>query len=98
VDPPPAGTGQRDETLHRYLVSAAERRPVPNRPARSALVAALTDWRRNAAAAVLVVLAVSVAAVVASPVVAYAAVLVAFAVWMAWFVWTAVDWLDRADF
>jgi hypothetical protein len=71
---------------------------VSNRPARTALVAALTDWRRNVTAFVLVAVAVSFAAVVASRVAVYAALLVAFAVWMAWFVWTAVDWLGRADF
>ena len=37
-------------------------------------------------------------AVARSPAVRYAAWLVAFAVWMAWFVTVARDWISRADF
>ncbi|WP_254544295.1 hypothetical protein [Halomarina pelagica] len=69
-----------------------------NRPARTALVTALGDRRRHLVALALVAAAFGVAAVLASSVAYYAAALIAFAVWMGWFVLTAVDWLDRADF
>ncbi|MEF8841580.1 MAG: hypothetical protein V5A62_08130 [Haloarculaceae archaeon] len=67
-------------------------------PARAALLAALSDWRRHAVAAVLVVAAFAVAELLAAPTARYGAYLVAFAVWMAWFVLTCVEWLRRADF
>ena len=67
-------------------------------PARAALRAALADWRRHAAAAALVVAAFVAAELLASPTARYGAYLVAFAVWMAWFVLTCVEWLRRADF
>jgi hypothetical protein len=71
---------------------------VTEQPARAALRAALADWRRHVAAAALVVAAFAVAGLFAAPTARYGAYLVAFAVWMAWFVLTAVEWLRRADF
>ena len=68
------------------------------RPAWSALRAALADWRRHAVAAALVVAAFAVAELLAAPTARYGAYLIAFAVWMAWFVLTTVEWLRRADF
>ncbi|MFC4407639.1 hypothetical protein [Haloarchaeobius iranensis] len=68
------------------------------RPGLAALRAALGDWRRNAVAVVLVVVPVALALVDGSRVAVYGAALAAFVVWMAWFVLTAVDWLERADF
>lgn len=71
---------------------------MPERPATDALTAALADRRRNglAVAGVLVVFAVAV--LLDSPVAYYAAALVAFCIWMAWFVRTVIDWLALADF
>ena len=69
-----------------------------DRPARTALRAALTDWRRNLLAVGAVVLVVGAATILGSPGIQYGAVLVAFTVWMAWFVLTAIDWIRRADF
>ncbi|WP_435347145.1 hypothetical protein [Haloarchaeobius sp. HRN-SO-5] len=66
--------------------------------AQDALVAALTDWRRNLVALGLVVALVAVAAAVRSPMAYYGAGLASFVVWMAWFVLASVDWLHRADF
>lgn len=67
-------------------------------PARAALIEALWDWRRNAAALVAVVGAFGVAAVVGTGPAFFAAGLVAFTVWMAWFVLTTVEWVRLADF
>lgn len=67
-------------------------------PARAALRAALADWRRHAVAVALVVVAFGVAELVAAPTARYGAYLIAFAVWMAWFVLTCVEWLRHADF
>ncbi|MFC6941279.1 hypothetical protein ACFQE8_15120 [Salinirubellus sp. GCM10025818] len=71
---------------------------MPERPARAALRAALADWPRHVAAVVLVAGAFAAAELLATPSARYGAYLVAFAVWMAWFVLTAVEWLRRADF
>jgi hypothetical protein len=71
---------------------------VTGQPARAALRAALADWRRHAVAVALVVVAFAVAETLADPTARYGAYLVAFAVWMGWFVLTAVEWLRRADF
>jgi hypothetical protein len=71
---------------------------VSERPARTALAASLRSWRRHLLAALVVAVAVAVAVAVGSRVALYAAVLVAFAVWMLWFVLTAVEWIRRADF
>lgn len=69
-----------------------------DRPGRAALVGALADWRRHALALATVVAAFGVAAVVGSSVAYYGAALVAFSVWMAWFVLTTIEWIRRADF
>ncbi|MFD1646003.1 hypothetical protein [Haloarchaeobius litoreus] len=69
-----------------------------NRPGLAALRGALGHRRRNAVALVLAVVPVAVALAVGSRVALYGAALAAFVVWMAWFVLTAVDWLERADF
>ena len=68
------------------------------RPAETALRAALADWRRHAVAVALVVGAFAAAELLGTPSARYGAYLVAFAVWMAWFVLTAVEWIRRADF
>jgi len=67
-------------------------------PGLTALRGALKDWRRNVVALVLVVAPLALALVAGSRVALYGAILAAFVVWMAWFVLTAVDWLERADF
>lgn len=67
-------------------------------PARTALAAALGDWRRHLAALALVAVAFGAATAVGSSVAYYAAALLAFAVWMAWFVLTAIEWIRHADF
>ncbi len=59
---------------------------------------ALADRRRHLVAVALVAVAFGIAAALGSGVAYYAAALIAFAVWMGWFVLTAVDWIDRADF
>jgi hypothetical protein len=69
-----------------------------NRPARTAAVAALSDWRRHAAATAAVVAAFAVAAAVGGPGAYFGAALVAFTVWMAWFVLTTIAFRRRADF
>lgn len=69
-----------------------------NQPARTALVEALGDWRRHAAALAVVAAAFGLAAVHGSGVAYYGAGLVAFSVWMAWFVLTCIEWVRRADF
>ena len=66
--------------------------------ARGALAAALRNWRRHALAVGIVVAGFVVADVLGSDVARYGAVLLAFSVWMLWFVLTAVDWIRRADF
>lgn len=69
-----------------------------DQPGRTALVVALRAWRRHAVALVLVAAAFGIAAGLDSEIAFYGAGLVAFAVWMAWFVLTAIDWISRADF
>ena len=66
--------------------------------ARGALTASLRNWRRHAVAVGIVLAGFAVAALVGSDVARYGAVLLAFSVWMLWFVLTAVDWIRRADF
>jgi hypothetical protein len=69
-----------------------------NQPARAAVVAALSDWRRHAVALAAVAVTFAVAAVSGVTGAYYGAALVAFTVWMAWFVLTTIDFLRRADF
>lgn len=60
---------------------------------RVALVTALKGWKRHAAAILVVLLSFGVATLLSSQVALYAAVLVAFTTWMAWFVFTGVEFL-----
>lgn len=69
-----------------------------NRPGRTALVAALADWQRHLAALLIVAAAFGMASNLGSSRAYYTAWLVTFAVWMGWFVLTAIEWLRRADF
>jgi hypothetical protein len=69
-----------------------------DRPARAAAIAALGDWRRHAVAVTIVAAGFAVASVVGVSGAYYSAALVAFTVWMAWFVLTAIEFLRRADF
>jgi len=71
---------------------------VPERPATDALRAALGDWRRNGLALAAAAVAFAAAASVGSAPAYFGAALVAFCVWMAWFVLTVIDWIGRADF
>lgn len=71
---------------------------VSDRPATDALSFALADRWRNLAALALVLTAFGVAAIVDTSVAYYGAGLTAFAIWMAWFVLVAIDWLRVADF
>ena len=69
-----------------------------NRRAESALVEALRDWRRHAAALAIVAAVFGGAFVLGSREAYYGAALVAFSVWMGWFVLTAIEWIRLADF
>lgn len=71
---------------------------VSDRPATDALSFALADRWRNLAALALVGIAITVAAVLDTSIAYYGAGLATFAVWMAWFVLVAIDWLRVADF
>ncbi len=66
--------------------------------ARAAFVHALTDWRRNLAAVTIAALGFLAAWVIDTPSAYYAAWLVAFSVYMAWFVLAAVEWIRLAEF
>lgn len=70
---------------------------MPNYPARAALMEALRDWRRHAAALAGVALAFGVASSLGSNVAYYTAALITFTIWMAWFVLTAVEVIRLAD-
>lgn len=69
-----------------------------SQPARAAVVAALSDWRRHAVALAVVAVGFGAAAAAGSAGAYYGAGLLAFTVWMAWFVLTTIDFLRRADF
>lgn len=69
-----------------------------SRPGTTALLAALRDRRRNATALAVALTAIGVAGVAANDLAYYAAGLVVFAVWMVWFVMTAIEWVRRAEF
>jgi hypothetical protein len=71
---------------------------VTEQPARSALAAALGNRRRHLLALGVVVAGFAAAAAVDTSVAFYAAGLVAFSVWMLWFVLTTIDWIRHADF
>jgi len=66
--------------------------------ARRALRAVFAERERNLLALVAAALALWVARTAGSLSVRYAAYLVLFTVWMAWFVLAAVTWLHYADF
>jgi hypothetical protein len=68
------------------------------RPARAALKEALSDWRRHALALAGVAAAFGIAALVGADGAYYGAALVAFTIWMVWFVLTAVEWIRLAEF
>lgn len=65
---------------------------------RTAFAAALGNHRRNLLALGVVALAFLAAELIGGSPARYGAYLVAFAVWMAWFVLAAVDWIAHADF
>lgn len=67
-------------------------------PGRAALVASLKDWRRHSVALGVVVVAFGIAFLLSSEIAYYGAWLLTFAVWMAWFVLTAIEWIRHADF
>lgn len=69
-----------------------------NRPAEAALLDALRDRRRNGGAIGLVLLAFGVAALIGSSGAYYAAGLITFTIWMAWFVLMTIEWIRMADF
>lgn len=71
---------------------------MPSTPGWAALAAALRDWRRHAGALLLISLAFGIASLRSTEIAYYTAALVAFTVWMAWFVLTGVEWLRHADF
>lgn len=60
---------------------------------RDAFVVSLKAWKRHAGALAVVVVAFVAASLLASDVAFYAAALVAFTTWMAWFVLTGVQFL-----
>lgn len=60
---------------------------------RAAVVISLRAWKRHVAALLVVVAAFGAATLLASDVAFYAAALVAFTAWMAWFVLTGVHFL-----
>lgn len=69
-----------------------------DRPATDALTFALADRWRNLAAFALAAGAVGLAVTIDTSIAYYGAGLTVFAVWMAWFVLVAIDWLRVADF
>ncbi|WP_336036708.1 hypothetical protein [Halobacterium yunchengense] len=69
-----------------------------DRPARAAAAAALSDWRRHVAAVAVAAAGFSAAAASGVDGAFFGAALLAFTVWMAWFVLTAIDFLGRANF
>lgn len=71
---------------------------VANNLGEAAAVAALKDWRRHALAIALVGIAGVLAMLVGTREAYYGAALIAFSVWMVWFVLTAIEWVKRADF
>lgn len=71
---------------------------VANNLGGAAVVAALKDWRRHALALAVIGVAGVAAVLIGSREAVYAAGLIAFSVWMVWFVMTAIEWVKRADF
>jgi len=58
------------------------------------LLAALGDWKRNAVAFAAIVAVFGGAALTSSQVALYGAGLVAFTIWMGWFVLTGAEFLE----
>lgn len=85
-------------TDHEYLVVAHEPPAVSNRPPRLDVSDSLVEWRHHLVALIIVAAAFGVASVFASKVAYYAAALLAFSVWMGWFVLTVVEYLRNVDF
>ena len=69
-----------------------------NNPARAAVMEALRDWRRHAAALAGVAVAFGIASSLGSSVAYYTAALITFTIWMAWFVLTVVEVIRLAEF
>jgi hypothetical protein len=69
-----------------------------NRPAEAALLEALRDRRRNGGAIGIVLVVFAVAALVGSSGAFYAASLITFTIWMAWFVLMTIEWIRLAEF
>ncbi len=63
----------------------------------NAFLRALTGWRRNAVALGIVLIAFGIATFVGASVAYYAAILITFTTWMAWFVSTGVEFLQIMD-
>jgi len=68
------------------------------RSARAALKQALGDWRRHALALAGIAAAFGSAALLDSSGAYFGAALIAFTIWMGWFVLTAVEWIRLAEF
>ena len=64
----------------------------------TALIEALSDWRRNVSALGFVAAVLAGAAYVGSREAYYTASMVIFTIWMGWFVLTGIEWVKRADF
>lgn len=64
----------------------------------TALIEALSNWRRNVSALLFAVVTLAVAAVIGSSIAYYTSALLIFMTWMVWFVLTGIDWVKRADF
>lgn len=71
---------------------------VTERPATDAVKRALRHRKRNLLAAAVVVAAFALAAAVGTPTAYFAASLVAFCAWMAWFVHAVIAWIRLAEF
>ena len=67
------------------------------RSVQDALFAALRGWKHHGIALLIVLIAFGFASLITSEVAYYAAGLVAFTIWMAWFVFTGVQFLRALD-
>ncbi len=64
----------------------------------TALIDAVSAWRRNVGALLAVVAVLAAATVVGSKEAYYLASLSVFTIWMVWFVLTGIEWIKRAEF
>jgi hypothetical protein len=71
---------------------------VSSRPGSAALLEALRDWRHNVSAVLFAVGVLAVATHVGTKGAYYAAGLLIFTAWMAWFVLTCIEWVTLAEF